>query len=190
MATFHAVRAVGNSIVKFLDSRYEPLRAQYKASFKLVSSGDLSSEEPTNLDDVVSLFLYRITVSEQLRNMRRPGAADGPSPLPLNLHYLLTAWTASAEVEHTVMTWAMRVIHEHPILDASALMEDGGWRPDEVIHVAPEELTNEEMMRLWDALAPAYRLSYTYVARVVVIDPEQGSEAAPVVARRTRYGEL
>jgi len=44
-------------------------------------------------------------------------------------------------------------------------------------------------MRIWDALAPDYRLSFPYIARVVRIDVAEGTEGAPVVATRYQLEE-
>ena len=44
----------------------------------------------------------------------------------------------------------------------------------------------EDMMRLWEAIAPSYRISVPYVARIVTLDVEE-DEAAPVLARRFDY---
>ncbi len=53
----------------------------------------------------------------------------------------------------------------------------------------PAELSTEDVMRIWDAIEPAYRLSASYVARVVRIEPDEDLESfAPVVARRDLYG--
>ena len=52
------------------------------------------------------------------------------------------------------------------------------------------ELTTEDVMRIWDALDPAYRISVSYVARVVRLDPDQDTgPLPPVVAARFAYGE-
>jgi hypothetical protein len=39
------------------------------------------------------------------------------------------------------------------------------------------------LMRIWDALEPSYRLSLSYSARVVRIDPDAVPGGLPVVAR-------
>jgi len=45
-------------------------------------------------------------------------------------------------------------------------------------------------MRIWDALTPSYRLSVSYVARLVRIDPDSDdAQFRPVVAARFAYGE-
>jgi hypothetical protein len=40
-------------------------------------------------------------------------------------------------------------------------------------------------MRIWDTLEPDYRLSLSYIARVVRIDPAEVREERQVVATRT-----
>jgi hypothetical protein len=42
-------------------------------------------------------------------------------------------------------------------------------------------------MRIWDTLEPNYRLSLSYIARVVRIDPDEDSDQRPVVAMRFDY---
>jgi hypothetical protein len=55
--------------------------------------------------------------------------------------------------------------------------------------VIPAELTTEDMMRIWDALDPPCRLSVSYIARLVRLDPDTMEAAGPpVVARRFAYG--
>ncbi|HPE04331.1 MAG TPA: Pvc16 family protein, partial [Thauera sp.] len=52
------------------------------------------------------------------------------------------------------------------------------------------ELPTEDLMRIWDALSPSYRLSVSWVARLVRIDPERDDTLhRPVVAGRFRYAE-
>lgn len=182
MAGVQAIRSVGESIADFLTSRAQPLIDDgFPVRFQVLSSGELASEE-LSLSNVVSLYLYRVTVNEQLRSLRPAGA--GTTALPLDLHYLLSVWADSASREHTLLAWTLRTIHENPILDASALRPEGGWAPDEVVHIAPEEISNEDLLRLWDAISPSYRVSYSYVARVVVLDPERVEDRRPVVAHR------
>jgi hypothetical protein len=86
------------------------------------------------------------------------------------------------------MAWAMRQLYQHPILDASALSPEAGWAPDEVVQIIPSELSTEDMMRIWDALEPPYRLSVSYIARRVRLDPDRLLDAAPVVATRFVHG--
>ena len=42
-------------------------------------------------------------------------------------------------------------------------------------------------MRIWDALIPPYRLSVSYIARMVRIDSERIPDGLPVVASRLSF---
>jgi hypothetical protein len=190
MANIFAIHSVGHSITTFLRNTYPETsagRAMPECSFSLVSSGELAGD----VSDAtrITLFLYRITVNEhsrQTRPARRPQAE--PPSLGLDLHFLMTAWAGNALDEHTMLAWAVRQLHLFPILDASSLSPEAGWGPDEVIQVIPAELSTEDVMRIWDALDPAYRLSVSYIARLVRLDPDTQEDGRPVVAARFAYG--
>jgi hypothetical protein len=191
MANVFAVHSVGNSIVTYLRNSYPDEiagRAMPSCAFDVLSCGQLvaGSEESTTR---ITLLLYRATVNEHSRQ-RRSGTspADGPAPLTLDLHYLLTAWSTIPADEQITFAWSMRQLHEHPVLDASALSPEAGWARDEAVQIVPHEIPIEDVMRIWDALDPSYRLSATYVARLVTLDPDQPAEFRPVVAKRLAYG--
>jgi hypothetical protein len=81
----------------------------------------------------------------------------------------------------------MRQLHVAPLLDSTTLSAEAQWEPEEIVHMIPAELPNEDLIRIWDSLRPDYRLSVAYTARVVRIDPDVIAEAGPVVATRFRY---
>jgi len=190
MANVLALHSVGNSMVTYLRNSYPQEVAGVTmpgCSFELVSCGQLAGviEESTR----ITLLLYRTTVNEHARQARSPArSADGPAPLSLDLHYLVTAWGATPLDEQVTFAWTLRQLHEHPVLDASALSPEAGWGRDEVIQIAPSELSTEDMMRVWDALDPSYRLSSSYVARLVRLDPDTPVGARRVVARQLALG--
>lgn len=191
MANILAIHSVGNSIATFLRNAYPQQIGDQTlpvCAFELTSSGQLAGDisESTH----VTLYLYRVTVNEHSRQTRRPAApTDTFVPLGLDLHYLLTAWAANPLDEQVTLAWAMRQLHQYPVLDASSLSPEAGWNRDEVIQIIPAELTTEDIMRIWDALEPAYRVSVSYVARLVRLDPDQNEEQIrPIVATRYVYG--
>jgi hypothetical protein len=188
VANLFAIHSVGASLVTHLRNAYlvsypEPLRTQHPCTFALVSSGELI--ETNEFGTLLSLYLYRVTLNEHFRNVNRlNGASDASVPLAVDLHYLMTIWSSSALIEHTVLAWAMRELHLHPVLDISSLTPEAGWGPGDFIQLIPAELSNEDVMRIWDALIPPYRLSVSYIARVVRIDADVVEEARPVAASR------
>lgn len=184
MANVYAIHAVGNSIATYLRNTYPT--GMPACRFELVSSGQLAGEfdETTR----ITLYLYRVTVNEHGRGQRRSGSAR--APLGMDLHYMLSAWAANPLDEQVTLAWAMRALHEVPVLDVSSLSPEAGWARDEIVQVVPAELSTEDVMRIWDALDPAYRLSVSYVARVVVLDPDEDAVEHPrVVTRRLAFGE-
>lgn len=190
MANVQAIHSVGESLATRLRNAYpESLRARHPCDFRVVSSGELAGEN-VNFDSTLTLFLYRVTVNEHLRNARRINdPLDADSPMALDLHYLLTVWSGSALVEHTVLAWTLQYLHAHAVLDASSLSPEAGWERGDVIQLIPAELSTEDLMRIWDAIDPAYRLSVSYIARVVRIDPPDAPVGLPVVATRYRWSD-
>ena len=190
MANVFAIQSVGNSIATYLRNSYPRTLGDVDmpdCAFDLVSSGELAGD----VDDTtrITLYLYRITVNEHSR--QRIGATASlahPTPLGLDLHFLMSAWAGNARDEQTVLAWAIRQLHMFPILDASSLSPEGGWGANEVIQVIPAELPTEDLMRIWDALDPPYRLSVSYIARLVRLDPDVQGAGRPVVASRFAYG--
>jgi len=193
MANVFALHSVGSSIVTFLRNTYPAHiagRDLPACTFELISSGQMAGE----IDEAtrVTLYLYRITVNEHSRRTRRPTSpGDSFVPLGLDLHYLLTAWAANPLHEQVTLAWAIRQLHQFPVLDASSLSPEAAWASEEVIQIIPAELSTEDVMRIWDALDPSYRLSVSYVARLVRLDPDQDTEQfRPVVTGRFTYAEV
>ncbi len=197
MASLGAVNAVGESIARHLTEAHqlqieveaalpEQERVLPTATFAQVSSAQLSTNFAPNSNQV-TLFLYRIAVDKHLRtagDARTPGLVE-TRPLGLELHYLMTAWAGTPAAEHTLLSWAMRELHIHATFDRSRLHPADTWRPEEIIQLAPTEMSHEDMMRIWDAMAPSYRLSVSYLARVVRVDALPAATTGPIVA--TRY---
>ena len=181
MANVFAIHSVGNSIVTYLRNSYPQALAGLDmpaCAFELVSSGELAGEPGDGTR--ITLYLYRITVNEHSRQVHAASAATArPTPLGLDLHFLMSAWAGNA----------LRQLHMFPILDASSLSPEAGWGTNEVIQIIPAELSTEDVMRIWDALDPPYRLSVSYIGRLVRLDPDAQQHARPVVTTRFAYGE-
>jgi Pvc16 N-terminal domain len=206
MADLRAIDSFVQSLARWLRNSYDKARKPTVQggdghdflpafAFEPVSSTDLSREDFWNDTspgaEQVAIFLYRASIDPHLRMAGRPQTPEmQPVPLSLDLHLLFSFWSEKAQHDHLVLAWLMRQFHLQPVLDASALNPDAGWGADEVVHLIPSELSNEDMMRLWDALTPSYRLSVSYIARVIRIDPDRVDDAGPVVARRLRFGIL
>jgi hypothetical protein len=191
VATVFGVYSLGESIADYLSKTYPTaLSVEHPCKFSSVSSVELNGDNafPTT---TVSIYLYRLTVNEFLRNAARTsGAFEQTPPLSLDLHYLITAWAANHLDEHLVLTWALKQLYKRQTLTPSELSPEGGWSPGEIVQLLPEEIPTADMMRIWDALEPKYRLSVSYVARAVRVDLDDedlSPPGLPVVARRDQY---
>jgi hypothetical protein len=188
MAHYRAILSVGESLITYLRNAYpQELRDQFTCDFRLVSSNELNADE-LDFGTAITLYLHRVTMDPHLRNT---GSTTGPFatrvPVSLELHYLLTVWADTATREQTLIGWVIRELYQHEALSQSDLTPAGGWSPDEVIQVIPGEISNEDMMRIWDAIQPPFHVSLSYIARVVRIDPEARPDSLPVVARRLTF---
>lgn len=191
MAGIHAVNSFSDSLSQFLSNTYPAvLRDLYPCDFRVVSSNELDSEE--DFGTAVTFYLYRVIVNEYLRNTpqvsnNQDGNNPTVPPLSLDLHIMISIWADSAAAEQTIGTWVMRQLYQHPLMDASALTPEGEWQSGEIIHVIPAELSNEDLMRIWDAISRSYRLSMSYIARSVRIDPVDVGGDLPIVSTRFGY---
>ena len=190
VANIHSVHSVGNSIVQYLDSVYPAeLRALYPCSFQMIASNQLEGE--VDFGTSLTLYLYRIVINEHLRNQVTTGQPTGSRPpLSVDLHFMVSVWADSAAAEQTISAWVMQQLNEHPMLDASSLTPEGGWATGDYVQIVPAELTNEDLMRIWDALEPHYRLSTSYIARTVRVDATPEPLDKPVVTTRFGYRQL
>ena len=75
----------------------------------------------------------------------------------------------------------IRELAQHPTIGRGDLGD--GFARGESVQITLGELSNEDLMRIWDAIDPSYRVSVPYVARVVQLDLEPSQEGAPVVAQ-------
>jgi hypothetical protein len=193
MADYQAVFAVGDALVKYLTNNYDQTAVGFPCTFKLVSSTEIANEDTTQLDKTISIYLHRITTSDQFRYVTQ--LQDHPTDQPvmyLDLHYLVTYWDASAEgaeAEQKLLLWTMQQLQSRSILDTSVLSLSSaapGWDKTDSIQIIPADLSFQDIMDIWDALGPHYRLSTCYIVRVVRVD-RTIAPGMPVVATRFTY---
>jgi len=145
-------------------------------------------------DPQVNLFLYHAAIDAAWRNMEIPGSVhpgeSAQPPLPLNLHYLVTAFGEDIDdrVGHRLLGAAMRVLHDHPVLGPRelriALPESDLYRQVERVRITNQALTLDEMSKLWTTFQTQYRVSTAYQISVVLIESRRPVRAPTPVARR------
>jgi hypothetical protein len=175
MADYRAIATITEAVLQFLRSNYHPADFDQELEFKVFTAKDFS--KPLNAG--VSLFLYRIFPNGVHRTPPGRIGADGrrfQTLLPLDMHMLLTVWGREASLQHTIAGWMMRTLEDQPIYPASLLnaISPGVFHPEETVELSLTELTNEDLLRIWDTLVQnVYQLSVPYIARVVRIESTQ-----------------
>ncbi len=142
----------------------------------------------------LNVFLYHTALDAAWRNQDmptiRPGETSFP-PLPLVLHYVVTAYGEGDEDDikaHQLLGRAMSVLHDHAILgpDEFAGLVAGADLQNQVerVRVTAQVLTVDDMYKLWTAFQTQYRISAAYEVSVVLIDSSQASRTPlPVLTR-------
>jgi hypothetical protein len=176
MADYRGVMAVGEAVMNLLRSSYRPEDFNTELEFRTFTARDFGQNV---IQTGVSLFLYRIFPFGVHRTPTGRLDAQGrrmQTLLPLELHFLLTFWAQEASLQHAIAGWTMRTLEDSPVLPAGVLnaAAEGSFRSDEVIEVGLAELSNEDLLRIWEVLGlNVYQLSVPYLARPIRIESVQ-----------------
>jgi hypothetical protein len=140
----------------------------------------------TNTANQLNLFLYQVLPNAAWRNRDMPRQLQpgetGIPPLPLTLHYLITAFGRQDDTaqpfSHQVLGKAMSLLYDHCILSAadieaatSAIIPNSDLdKQVERVRVTLQPLSLEEISKMWTGFATQYRLSASYEASVALIE--------------------
>lgn len=180
MGSFASIAAVGKSVERLLTlafSEQEPVAGKHTLA-QLARTEDLA--KPTQRTPYLSILVYRVDFNRTMRAAwSAVGNYDGRAHLPLDVHFLLTAWADSAEHELAILGRAMQCLEESPILTGPLLAPDG-WTAKEAVQIVLDDLTTDTVMRIFDSLQADYKLSVPYMARVIRVDGQTVRVAPPV----------
>jgi hypothetical protein len=193
MAKFQAIAATGQAILGLLaDSCPKPEFAG--ARFELYQVNNFQSP----MEEGLSLYLFRIAVSSARRNLSSGVGSNGQRyrpAIPLDLHYMVSAWAKTAVKQQRLLGWAIRMLEDVPILPDGLLNHYGPeadiFKPGETVELIMEQLTLQDLNNLWSATKVSPPLSVTYVARMIAIDSTvEIVEAAAVQTRVFDAGKV
>lgn len=159
----------------------------------------------------LNLFLYQVTPNTGWRNEGLPSHdASGRHrltnpPLALDLHYLISAYSAGDLHAEILLGYAMQLMHEFPVITREMIRTALNPSPDmgldlppalraladcgladqvEQLRVTPQFLNTEEMSKLWTATQANYRPTAAYHVSVVLIEATgPTSPSLPVLSR-------
>ncbi len=191
MATYPAIAATSDAILGLLQSAAVGTEFDGVA-FAHYQSGDFESP----MSDGVSLYLYRVTVSSN-RNLPPQVGPDGRRyrpPIPLDVHFLVTAWAETAVRQQRMLGFAIRTLEDTPILPAGVLNqhspEPNVFRPEETVELVYESLSVQDVGYIWDVAQTKEQPSAPYVARMVEIEsPVALDEGGLVQTRELQFAQ-
>ncbi len=168
----------------------------------LFGSSDFSQ---TSINNTLALYLYRISIDPTVVGgyaRALPGVSTRTAEVALMLHFLMVAIADSAAAEIGRMGWGFQQLATTPVVGADRLSAQAlvtlapgappiSWDDSDSVQLATEELTREELMRIWDTLPLKYRLTVPYVARGLrlTLSPDL-QQYAPVVERAIVLGAM
>jgi hypothetical protein len=184
MAGFGGIASVGKSIELVLNTGYQAVQPVdgLLTNALLVRTEDIDPPAAAVARPGLSILLYRVDFNKTMRaSWAAVAAEDGRAHLPVDLHYLLTAWGDNAEHEHRVIGRTMQILERPAGLGSAQLLPGGDWAVDESVQLFLEDMPTEDLMRTFDSLRCDFRLSVPYLARIVVISTDDGRAAPPVL---------
>jgi hypothetical protein len=186
MATHRGIESSCQAVVEILRENYDPTSFNRDLEFRVLSAGGFE----TGLSAGVSLFVYRVLVGDSPRTPAGRRSESGvplQAQLPVDVHFILTAWAPDASLQQGITGWMMRTMDDHRVLPPGLLnrMSPRVFRDDETVEVLDGELVSEDLFRLWELLGSVtYQLSVPYVARNIRLESERELVSAARVRER------
>lgn len=194
MSGHAGVASTLEAVVRLLRAAYDP--ADFNGAvldFQVYVSDDFNHP----MEQGVSLFLYRIYPNGSSRAPQGRLLPDGRrqrTRLPVDLHFIATAWARRASLQHEIAGWMMRVMEDNAVLTAELLNgpRPGVFQPEESLTLSHTDLSVEDTFRIWETVIDhAYQLSIPYVARTLEIESQRtDGPFAPVQERVFAPGQL
>jgi Pvc16 N-terminal domain len=143
-------------------------------------------------DNSLSIFLYRIVENGDMKN--RPFEAQDTNllkypPLSLNLFYLISPLTNSAENDNNLLGKTMQIFYDNALTKGSTLQGVLANTAEE-LRIILNPISMEDITKLWTSFARPYHLSVSYEVKVIYIDSERETEAERVRRKRIEYTQL
>jgi Pvc16 N-terminal domain len=197
VSSYKVINAVGETLREILwsaiqnDSTIVPgvisteTRITFEAPFKLIE-GTVPEENS------LSIFLYRIVENGDMKN--RPFESQGTNllkypPLSLNLFYLISPLTNSAENNNNLLGKTMQIFYDNALMKGSTLQGVLANTAEE-LRIIFNPISMEDITKLWTSFTRHYHLSVSYEVKVIYIDSERETEAERVRRKRIEYTQL
>jgi hypothetical protein len=184
-----AVATVTSALRHLLTAAVKPIDGASVSALPLDKAREGAPGKGTQLN----VFLYHTTFDAAWRNQPMPDVRAGESgfpPLPLVLHYVLTAYGQDEDEvrAHQVLGLGMSALHDHPVLgpDEFTGLVAGSDLDQQVerVRITPAAVNLDDLTKLWTAFQTGCRASAYYEVSVVLISSTRGARTPlPVLSR-------
>jgi len=192
LASKFAIASVGQSIANLLASAC-PRSDFPDAEFQLYQAANF--QKP--MREGISLYLYKVDPANNIRNLppRISGTRRFRPSVPIDLHFLLTAWAQEGYQQLRLLGWAMREIENSTTLGSGVLNQQGpeadAFLPNESVDIILETISLQDLTNIWEVGKPAIQPSVSYVVRMVRLDSEIEMQDAKLARTRDfNYAEV
>jgi hypothetical protein len=195
MASHHAIAATSNAIRRVLENAAASSEWS-SAGFELYQADNL--QKPVDASKPkVSVYLYRVLLSTVRRDRGPRIDPDGrryrPS-IPLDLHYLVTAWSPDPSTAHQLLGWTIRVLEDTPVLPTALLNTyQAGlevFSLGETVELVWEPMSVTDLYDIWQVSSQNQAPSAAYIARSVALDSDVVlADEDLVLVRRLDYAK-
>jgi hypothetical protein len=100
--------------------------------------------------------------------------------LPLDLHFLLTPWTKDARDAYRIIGAMSVLFYDHAVLSFGDLLGGDVWAPDDTVEIMMEMLPVQDLFDIWDPTEIPFKLSLTYLARIIGLNSSEAIGTSPV----------
>jgi hypothetical protein len=179
MAGPSVVRDMGETLMALLQGILSGIVTP--SNVQVATPDSFHNLEPTP-QPTCTIFLYRVGVNSVMRNGPRVplgGGATSRPLLPVELSYLITPWAKDPRDEHLMLGTIMQGLYDRAELGVADLTGTS-WAVDDTVQLVLETLTLQDHFCIWDTVDMPYRLSLTYMARIIGIAPAEQIVSVPV----------
>lgn len=194
MASYSAIAATTHGILRLLESATaspEWTAGGGPAGVVFEPYDAAKLQKPPQGAPKVSLYLYRVALSSVRSNVGPRVGRDGqryrPS-IPLDLHYLLTAWATDPLLQQQLLGWCVAMLEETPVLPASLLNSYRAgqeiFHDGETVELIWQPLVWADLSDVWEVAKANQQPSASYLARMVQLDSSLPLVEYPLVQTR------
>ena len=183
VASVDVIADMGSTLVELL----KPALVALPCDVRLSNTDEYAASPPTT--PTVTIFLYHVSINAELRNNSPRMLAGGEIArplLPIELRYLITPWTSEVIDGHRILGHVLRRLGSFQSMERKHLFGDS-WDADDTVQLIPENLPVDEYHDIWDPAEIPYKLSMSYLARVIGLAPGE-QDAFPIVTSASFVG--